>query len=283
MTFDAAAYKATTKRQWDDAAEAWHRWGPTLEDWLGEATEAMLDAAGVGVGSHVLDVAGGAGGQAMSAARRTGPEGSVTVTDVSPAILTYAERAADESALRHVTTCEVDGEEIGTKWSEEFDAAISRLGLIYLPDRAKALRGIRSSLRDGARFAAIVYSTAERNAFFAEPVALIRRRAGLPAPQPGQPGPFSLGDPTVARDAVQDAGFTDVEVETLDAPLLLPSAADCVRFERESFGALHQMLSGLDDDERERVWDDIASTLQAYETADGFVGPCELHVVSGSR
>ena len=43
-------------------------------------------------------------------------------------------------------------------------SAISRLGLIYLPDRARALQGIRSSLRDGARFAAIVYSTADREA-----------------------------------------------------------------------------------------------------------------------
>ena len=283
MTFDAAAYKATTKEQWDDMAEAWARWGPTLEDWLGEATTAMLDAAGVGVGSHVLDVAGGAGGQAMTAARRTGPDGSVTVTDVSPAILTCAQRAADENGLRHLTTYELDAEEVGSTWSAEFDAAISRLGLIYLPDRAKALRGIRSSLRDGARFAAIVYSTADRNAFFAEPVALIRRRAGLPAPLPGQPGPFSLGDPAVARDALQDAGFTDVAVETLPAQLMLPSAADCVRFERESFGALHQMLGGLQEGERERVWDEIGWTLQAYETDEGFVGPCELHVVSGSR
>src|SRR5688572_5478098 len=109
MTFDAVAYKMTTKQQWDDAAEAWHRWGPTLEDWLGRSTEAMLDAAGVGVGSHVLDVAGGAGGQAIAAARRTGPRGSVTVTDVSATILTYAQRAADENGLRHLTTSAVDG------------------------------------------------------------------------------------------------------------------------------------------------------------------------------
>ncbi|MGS0686765.1 class I SAM-dependent methyltransferase [Nakamurella sp. GG22] len=283
MTFDAVAYKATTKRQWDDAAEAWHRWGPTLEDWLGESTAAMLDAAGVGAGSQVLDVAGGAGGQAMAAARRTGPAGSVTVTDISPAILAYAQRAADENALRHVTTVEVDGEEIGSTWSGQFDAAISRLGLIYLPNRARALQGIRSSLRDGARFAAIVYSTADRNAFFAEPVALIRRRAGLPAPLPGQPGPFSLGDPQVAESAFRETGFTDIKVDTMSAPLVLASAADCVRFERESFGALHQMMSGLEEDERERIWDDIGSTLQAYETGEGFVGPCELHVISGSR
>ena len=283
MTFDAVAYKATTKQQWEDAAEAWHRWGPTLEEWLGRATDAMLDAAGVAPGSRVLDVAGGAGGQAMAAARRTGPDGRVMITDVSPTILSYAARAAGESGLRQVTTCEVDGEEIGSTWSEEFDAAISRLGLIYFPDRTRALHGIRSSLRDGGRFAAVVYSTADRNAFFAEPVALIRARAGLPAPLPGQPGPFSLGDAAVARAALEDAGFRAVKVETLDAPLRLPSAADCVRFERESFGALHQMLSGVDEHDRERVWADVASALQAYETEAGFVGPCELHVVSGSR
>jgi len=29
--------------QWQKAAAAWHRWGPALEEWLGEATELMLD------------------------------------------------------------------------------------------------------------------------------------------------------------------------------------------------------------------------------------------------
>lgn len=283
MTFDAVAYKATTRQQWEDAAEAWHRWGPTLEEWLGPATDAMLDAAGVSSGSRVLDLAGGAGGQAIAAARRTGAEGRVVVTDISPTFLSYAARAADESGLRQVTTCEVDAEEIGSRWSEEYDVAISRLGVIYFPDLARALHGIRSSLREGGRFAAVVYSTADRNGFFAAPVALIRDRAGLPAPLPGQPGPFSLGDPAVARAALEDAGFREVEIQTLEAPLALPSAADCTRFERESFGSLHQMLSALDADQQDQVWDDVSSALQEYETADGFIGPCELHVVSGSR
>jgi hypothetical protein len=30
-TFDAQKYKETTRQQWQDAAEAWHRWGPFLE------------------------------------------------------------------------------------------------------------------------------------------------------------------------------------------------------------------------------------------------------------
>ena len=57
--FDPAAYKATTREQWQQAAEPWHRWGPTLEAWLGEATETMLDLAGVAAGARVLDVGAG--------------------------------------------------------------------------------------------------------------------------------------------------------------------------------------------------------------------------------
>lgn len=281
MTFNATAYKATTRQQWEEAAEAWHRWGPTLETWLGAATETMLDAAGVTRNDRVLDVAGGAGGQALVAARRVGPSGSVVVTDVSPGILTYAQRAAEESGLRQVTTLELDGEDIGSRWSEEFDAAISRLGLIYLPDRQRALQGIRSSLREGGRFAAIVYSSAERNGFFSIPVGIIRSRAGLPAPLADQPGPFTLGNPDIAQRAFTDAGFRDVRIETLEAPLRLPAAADCTLFEQESFGALHQMLAGVSD--TDQVWADVLTALKAFEAEDGFVGPCELHIVSGAR
>ena len=125
MTFDAVAYKATTRKQWDEAAEAWHGWGPTLEEWLGEATDVMLDAAAVGPGSRVLDVAGGAGGQALTAARRTGPDGGVVVTDLSPTILMYAERAAAEAGLRGVVS-EREADDL-VRDAEAFLARVARL------------------------------------------------------------------------------------------------------------------------------------------------------------
>ena len=83
-TFDPITYKATTQEQWQAAAEAWHRWGPTIEQWLGEATETMLDLAGVGEGARVPDVAAGAGGQTLTAARRVGPAGRVLASDIAP-------------------------------------------------------------------------------------------------------------------------------------------------------------------------------------------------------
>jgi ubiquinone/menaquinone biosynthesis C-methylase UbiE len=283
MSFDPVQYKATTRQQWDDAADAWHRWGPTLESWLGPATEAMLDAAGVISGAHVLDVAAGAGGQSLAAARRVGPNGRVVATDISPTILTYAAKAAAEAGVTNIETLEADGEALDLLAAGSFDAVISRVGLIYFPDQQAALAGMRRALRDGGRIAAVVYSTPDRNGFFSVPVSIIRERAQLPAPQPGQPGPFSLGSPGTLESVLTDAGFRDVRVEVVPSPLRLPSAADCVRFERDSFGALHQMLAGLDDAQRSAAWAEIETKLAQFETGDGFVGPCELLVASASK
>ena len=280
--FDPGLYKTTTRAQWEDAAEAWHRWGPVIEEWLGVATERMLDAAAIGAGSRVLDVAAGAGGQSLTAARRVGPAGQVLATDISPTILEYAAKAATDAGLTTVATRELDGELLDVD-EGGFDAVISRVGLIYFPDQQAALAGMRRALRPDGRLSAVVYSTADRNAFFAVPVGIIRRRAQLPPPAPGQPGPFSLGAPGVAEAALALAGFHDISVEPVPSPLRMASAADCVRFERESFGALHQMLAGLPAPERQAAWDEIGQALAEFEGPDGFEGPCEMLVISATR
>jgi len=281
-TFDPKQYKTTTRQQWEEAAGAWNRWGPTLEAWLGEATERMLDAAGVGTGSRVLDVAAGTGGQTILAARRAGAGGRVLATDISPTILTYAAKAAADAGLGNVETLEVDGEGLEVLDPGSFDAVVSRVGLIYFPDQQRALAGMRQALRPGGRIAAVVYATAERNEFFSIPVSIIRRRANLPPPLPGQPGPFSLGRPGALEQALTAAGFDQVSVEAVNAPLRLTSAEECVRFERESFGALHQMLAAVPAAERESVWSEIRDALAPFEGDGGFVGPCELLVASGA-
>jgi ubiquinone/menaquinone biosynthesis C-methylase UbiE len=280
-TFDPQQYKQTTCQQWEEAAEAWDRWGPTLETWLGEATERMLDAAAITEGSSVLDVAAGAGGQSLAALRRVGAAGRVLATDISPTILTYAATAAAEAGYTNLDTQTVDGEELDVD-EGSFDAVISRVGLIYFPDQQRALAGMRRALRPDGRLSAIVYSTPDRNEFFSIPVGIIRRRAELPPPLPGQPGPFSLGAPGVIEDAFTQAGFRDVNVVTVSA-VRVPRAEDCVRFERDSFGALHQMLAGLSDTEREEAWAEIEHELARFETPKGFEGPCELLVASGAK
>jgi SAM-dependent methyltransferase len=280
-TFDPVAYKTTTREQWQTAAEPWYRWGGFIEHWLGEATALMLDMAGVRAGSRVLDVAAGAGGQTLTAARRVGPSGSVLATDISSNILGYAEQAARNAGLSNIAFRVMDGESLEVD-PGVFDAVISRVGFIYFPDQQAAFEGMRRALRNGGRLAGIVYSTPEANRFFSIPVSIIRRRAGLGAPAPGQPGPFSLGAPGMIEAAYDRAGFIDVDVRCVNAPLRMTSAPQCVRFERESFGALHQMLGGLSELEQEDAWEEIERELSQFESAGAFDGPCELIVAAGT-
>ena len=281
--FDPIRYKETTKQQWQTAAEAWHRWGPTLATWLGPATESMLDMAGVRSGSRVLDVAAGAGEQTLAASRRVGPSGYVLATDISGNILEFAAAEAREAGSMNVETRVMDGESLDELDADSFDAVISRVGLIYFPDQQKALTGMRRVLKPGGRIAAIVYTTAENNKFFSIPISIIRQRAKLPPPLAGQPGPFSLGGAGVLEGAYERAGFREVQTRVVAAPLRLSSASECVRFERESFGALHQMMSVLGETEREETWREIEQGLRQFESAEGFEGPCELIIGIGVK
>ena len=215
--FDATTYKTTTRAQWQAAAEAWDRWEPTIDDWLGAATETMLDCARIGTGSRVLDVAAGAGGQTLAAARRVGPTGRVLATDIAPAILEYADARLRTAGFSNIETAEMDGEHLDVP-AGSFDAVISRVGLIYFPDRQAALTGMLRALAPGGRVAAVSYSTPERNGFFSVPISVIREHAQLPPPLPGQPGPFSLGSQEVAEQALLDAGFVDVESVLVPSP-----------------------------------------------------------------
>jgi hypothetical protein len=87
----------------------------------------------------------------------------------------------------------------------------------------------------------------------------------------------------VLENAYEKAGFRDVRARTVPAPLRMPSAAECIRFERESFGALHQMLSGVDDADKYAVWEEIEQELRQFEGPQGFEGPCELVVGDGIK
>jgi SAM-dependent methyltransferase len=281
-TFDPDRYKETTREQWQQAAAAWQRWTPTLQTWFAPATEAMIELGKLTRGSRVLEVAAGAGEPALTFARIVGPTGYVLATDIAPNVLELARQTAAEQGLTQVDTRVMDGEQLELP-DASFDAVTSRVGLIYFPNQQRALTEARRVLRVGGRIVACVYTTAEQNQFFSIPIDIIRRRAQLPPPLPGQPGPFSLGDPGVLEAAFERAGFQDVESRRIDAPLRMASAADYLRFARESFGALHQMLVGLPEAERQSVWDEIEQELRQFEGPDGFSGPCELLVAAGAK
>lgn len=280
--FDAEAFKRTTHAQWNAVADRWNAWGPLLDRWLGPATEALLDMAHVGPGSRVLHVAGGSGQEALQSARRVGPGGFVLTTDLSEALTALAGANLAAHGHANAEARVMDGEDPRLA-NGAFDAVLSRVGLIYFPDQLGAVQRQSAALRPGGHLGAIVYATPEECRFFSDPVGVIRRHAALPPPAPGQPGPFSLGAPGRIEEVFSRAGFVDIRVRKIDAPVILPNAAECLRFEQESFGALHQMLSKLDEPAKAAAWAEVGEKLTVFERNGRFEGPCVMLAAVGRR
>ena len=83
--------------------------------------------------------------------------------------------------------------------------------------------------------------------------------------------------------ALRQTGFGAIETEAISAPLRLASAAACVRFQREAFGALTQMLANVSDAERAAAWAEIEEELGQFEGSEGFAARCELIVGAGTN
>ncbi len=281
-SFDAAKYKNAQREQWNNDGAAWRRWSPTLDLWHGEATRQMLDLAQIQLGQRILDIATGAGEPAVSAAERVGPGGYVLATDISEGIVALALQVAGERGLKQIDTRAMDGEKLELP-DACFDAVLCRLGLMYMPHPVTALREWRRALKAGGRVAVVVYSTPDRNSWGAIPASIIRRRAQLPPPVPGQPGPFSLGGPGVLEGVFRQAGFAHPEVRAVPVPLRMASTAEYVRLAREAFGSFNVMMAHLLPQERESVWNEVEGSMRSFESSGGFEVPGECLVGAATK
>ena len=281
-SFDAAKFKNAQREQWNKDGAAWRRWNPTLDRWYGVATRQMLDLARIQPGQRVLDIAAGAGEPAVSAAERVGPGGYVLATDISEGIIELALQVARERGLKQIEARAMDGEKLDLP-EASFDAVLCRLGLMYMPHPVTALREWRRALRPGGRVAVVVFSTPDRNIWGAIPASIIRRRAQLPPPVPGQPGPFSLGAPGVLEDVFRQAGFANPEVRTVPVPHGAASSAEYVRVTREAFGGFNAMMAHLPPQERESVWNEVEDSMRSFESPVGFEVPGECLVGAATK
>ena len=248
-----------------------------------EATKVMLDRAGVVGGARVLDVAAGAGGQTL-ARRPTGRSDAATCSRPTsrPRSSSTPPRGRGRR-LRNVSTREVDGERLDVE-----GGGVRRGDLAGGPDllprpAGRARAGCTPRCARAAGCPSVVYSTADRNGFFSVPVGIIRRRAQLPPPaarasrdrsasaapgSPRRPQARRLPRHHRRRRAVAGADGERRRVRALRAGVLRRAAPDAGRA-RPS--------------QREEAWAEIGEALEQFEGPDGFVGPCEMLVVTGTQ
>ncbi len=280
---DTRAFKTAVREQWDRSADGWNDHTSEIRAWLLQASDAMLNMAGIVPGASVLDVAAGAGDQTLDIAQRIGPQGRVLATDLSPGILALAQKNARQAGFHNVQTRVADGEDLQVE-PASFDAVVCRLGLMFFPDPLQGLHGMHRALRPAGRICTMVFSRPESNPCIGILMSTALRYAGLPARDPFQPGGLlSLGKPGLADELFRSAGFQNVATTALDAPFRLPTATHYLNFIRSSASPIQQILGRLAPDVAAAAWAEMEDRLGVFTTADGWVGPNELLLTAGQR
>jgi ubiquinone/menaquinone biosynthesis C-methylase UbiE len=264
------------------AAAGWRQGAAERAQDLAPITERMLDLAGIAPRCRVLDVAAGTGEQTLLAARRVGPAGFVLATDIAERMLAHLDEAARAAGLANVETRLMDARQLDLA-PESFDAAICRSALMLIPERDKALAGIRRALKPGKKLAAVVLGTAEKLPHIALALAIARRHAGLPPAPFEDPGMFALGDPAVLRAALERAGFREVVTETVASQQWYPSLDAAMEHRRNSLPEMRPFLARLSDAERAAVWAEIEEVMRQFEGPAGVIVPNERLLGVGTK
>jgi len=265
-----------------ESADWWSAGQVRRQQTYGAATEMMLEVASVQPGSRVLDVAAGTGDQTLMAARRVGPTGNVLATDNSASMLEVAAEAARKEGLTNVETRVMNSENLALD-ADSFDAVICRNALMLFPNPAKALTEMRRVVKPTGKVVLVVFSVLEKNPYHGIFYGIVRRLGNIPPPTPGEPWMYALGDPGALEDVYRRAGFLNVSVHAVPIPRRFPSAADAIRSMRNSAGDLREIISQLNEAERETAWAEIEQELRQFEGPNGFEAPGEALIAAGTK
>jgi SAM-dependent methyltransferase len=176
----------TDPRAWADLAEAHNR--PLFE--------AVLDAAGAGPGTRLLDVGCGSG-LALVLARERGalPSG----VDISPGLLGIA-----RDRLPHADLREADMESLPFD-AAAFDAVTGVNAFQFAGDPRRALREAARVTRPGGRVVASLFAAPERSE---GTVAHEAMTALIPPERAGDHAPYALSAPGNLEASLVSAGLT---------------------------------------------------------------------------
>lgn len=235
---------------WNGVAPGWEENAQFVDQQLALATQTLLDAAGVGEGDAVLDLATGPGGAGLAAAERVGPGGTVVLSDVAADMVAVAARRA--GAYPQVSTAVFDQSEIAAE-DGHFDAVISRHGLMFVEDPAGAVREAARTLRPGGRYAAMTWGPRELNPWLGLVLDAVGEQFGVPFPPPNVRGPFSLDDASVLTSVLHDGGLVDVRIEAVTTSMRAASVEAWWDRVPKLAGPLAIALAGMEPDVRDAI------------------------------
>lgn len=180
-------------------------------------------ASRVPAGSRkILEVAAGTGRVTRHLLEDLPADGELVVTDLNPPMLDVARELSPDS---RITWLPADAESLPFTDDANFDVVVCQFGIMFVPDKRQALSEMNRVLKPGGTLLINVWDELANN-----PMTKVVQDLAF-AEFPDDPPlfmltPFSMPDPAKLRRLIEDAGFSDVRVETVPYIGVAASADD---------------------------------------------------------
>ncbi len=264
--------------EWDaERVEQWARSQAERDETFGPATEKMLDMANIKAGNRVLDVAVGAGGSTLLAARRVGPNGYVLAIDTSANMLNAAAEAMQGAGLTNVETRVMDGENLDLD-PDSFDAVICRFAMSQFSSPPTVLREMHRVVRPEGKVAVLDYSTVDKNPYRGIPITVAQNLGSTLEQYAWR---WLHGEHRELEEAFRNGGFPDVAVHTVSIQRRFSSSAEVIRRLKNDMPGRY--IAALGDAECEQAWAEVEQQLRRFEGPNGCEVPGELLIGVGTK
>ncbi|MFQ5699333.1 MAG: class I SAM-dependent methyltransferase [Myxococcota bacterium] len=282
---ERAAGNSEQSAYWNDVAgPRWVAAQERLDAQIRPLGLAAMERLGIEPGQQILDVGCGCGDTSLELAARVGPTGSVRGIDLSQPMLARARDRARAAGVAHLEFQCADAQE--TRFEGELrDRVFSRFGVMFFSEPAAAFRNLGRSLRPGGRIGFVCWQEVARNPYFYVPLAAAAAHIDVPPrAAPDAPGPFALADRARLHGILQDAGFSQIEIEDHAAEISAGSMDSALSFYLQ-IGPLGALLREREASREltERVTEAVRKALGPFEREGGIRVPAAAWLVCARR
>lgn len=274
--FDAEAFTADARRNWDEAAPHYQTISST---YFQPITERFAGFCALEPGQRALDLACGPGTLTTHAAKLVAPGGSVVGVDLAPSMIRLAEQRT--RGLAGVTLRVMNAEALDLP-DGSFDAALCQLGLMLFARPERALAEIARVLRPRGAAACLVQGRPERMLW----TALINRALLAHAPElktEGAPSLYAYGPEGALESALEAAGLSVRESKRLEGSFAFDSAEEYWQLMTAGAGRTGAALRSLPSQTREAVRSQVFGELSKLRFKDGIAIPYEFVMARGVK
>jgi SAM-dependent methyltransferase len=267
---ESAAFSAFEAEGWERSAAGYDRFFQPITS---RAIGDLLDAAGVGAGTRVLDVATGPGYVAAAAAER----GAVPVgVDVAQAMVELASRRYSELPFVRARAEELpfgDG---------ELEAVVANFLLVHVAEPERVVAELARVLASGGGAAVTVWGPREEARVFAVLLDAVEAAgASRPADLPSGPDFFRFSDERELAGLLTGAGLEAVEVRTLSFSHRVATADELWDGFVNGTVRTQALIVRQSADTQARIREWLDETLEPYRVEGGFDLPVAVKLASG--